>query len=151
MVRFAVEGTFDSLNPFSVQGVSAAGVGMIYDSLLAGSPDEESVMYGLVAEWVSHPDDFSSATFGLRPEARFHDDKPITPEDVIFSLEALKKSHPMYARYYKNVVKGEKTGEHDVTFTFDQSGNRELPLNKPLELTATGSSCASSSARHGSW
>jgi microcin C transport system substrate-binding protein len=127
-VTFTVsESTFDSLNPYSIQGVSAAGVGMIYDSLMAGSPDEESAEYGLIAEWVSFPADFSSATFGLRPEARFHDGTPITPEDVIFSLEALKKAHPQYARYYKNVVKGEKTGEHEVTFTFDMKGNRELP------------------------
>ncbi len=105
----------------------AAGVNLIYDTLMAQSPDEESTEYGLVAEWVSYPPDFSSATFGLRPEARFHDGKPITPEDVIFSLEALKKAHPHYARYYKNVVKAEKTGEHEVTFTFDMAGNRELP------------------------
>jgi len=126
-VRFAVEGTFDSLNPYSIKGMSAGGIGMIYDSLMAGSPDEESTEYGLVAEWVSYPPDYSWAKFGLRPEARFHDGKPITPEDVIFSLDALKKAHPMYARYYKNVVKAEKTGDHEVTFTFDIAGNRELP------------------------
>jgi microcin C transport system substrate-binding protein len=100
---------------------------MIYDTLMAQSPDEDSTEYGLVAEWVSYPPDFSSATFGLRPEARFHDGKPVTPEDVIFSLETLKKTHPHYARYYKNVVKAEKTGDHEVTFTFDMAGNRELP------------------------
>ncbi|HEX2841914.1 extracellular solute-binding protein [Hyphomicrobium sp.] len=127
VVRFATEGTFDSLNPFSIKGVSASGIGMIYDSLMAGSPDEESTEYGLVAEWVSFPPDFAWAKFGLRPEARFHDGEPIKPEDVIFSLEALKKAHPMYARYYKNVVKAEKTGDHEVTFTFDITGNRELP------------------------
>jgi microcin C transport system substrate-binding protein len=126
-VRFAVEGTFDSLNPFTIKGMPASALGMLYDSLMAQSPDEESAEYGLIAEWVSFPPDFSSATFGLRPEARFHDGTPITPEDVIFSLEALKKAHPHYGKYYKNVVKAEKTGEHEVTFTFDKGGNRELP------------------------
>ena len=126
-LRGSVEGTFDCLNPFSVQGVPAASLGVIYDSLMATSPDEPSTEYGLIAEWVSYPDDFSSVTFGLRPEARFHDGTPITPEDVIFSLEALKKAHPRYAFYYKNVVKAEKTGENQVTFTFDSKGNRELP------------------------
>jgi microcin C transport system substrate-binding protein len=127
VVRFATEGTFDSLNGYSVQGVPAVGITMVYDSLMTDSPDEESTEYGLVAEWISFPPDYSSATFGLRPEAHFHDGTPITPEDVIFSLNALKKAHPTFSRYYKNVVKGEKTGEHEVTFTFDQSGNRELP------------------------
>lgn len=127
VVRFSTEGTFDSLNTFSIKGMPAGPVGMIYDQLMADSADEPSTEYGLVAEWVSFPPDFGSATFGLRPEARFHDGHPITPEDVIFSLEALKKAHPMYARYYKNVIKAEKTGEHEVTFTFDIKGNRELP------------------------
>ena len=127
VVRFATEGTFDSLNPYSIKGVPAGAVGMIYDSLMTGSPDEESTEYGLIAEWVSFPPDYAWAKFGLRPEARFHDGMPITPEDVIFSLDAIKKAHPMYARYYKNVVRAEKTGEHEVTFTFDLVGNRELP------------------------
>ena len=126
-VRQWAMGSFDSLNPFSVQGSTAAGVGLIYDTLMTSSPDEPSTEYGLVAEWVSFPDDFSSATFGLRPEARFHDGEPIKPEDVIFSLEALKKAHPHYNAYYRNVIRAEKTGDHEVTFTFDQKGNRELP------------------------
>ena len=51
----------------------------------------------------------------------------MTPEDVIFSIEALKKNSPMYSSYYRHVTKYEKTGELEVTFTFDSSGNRELP------------------------
>jgi microcin C transport system substrate-binding protein len=121
-------GTFDSLNPFSIQGSPAAELGLIYDRLMASSADEASTSYGLVAEWVSYPDDVSSATFRLRPEARFHDGTPITPEDVVFTLDALKKAHPNFAAYYKNVVKAEKVGEDQVKFTFDVKGNRELPL-----------------------
>jgi microcin C transport system substrate-binding protein len=127
-VREMAFGTFDSTNPFSVKGNPVASIGLLYDSLLAASPDEASTSYGLIAEWVSYPDDFSSATFQLRPEARFHDGKPITPEDVIFSLEALKKVHPHFAAYYKNVVKAEKVGDSQVRFVFDVTGNRELPL-----------------------
>ena len=51
----------------------------------------------------------------------------MTPEDVIFSLDAFKKHHPQYSAYYRHVVKAEKTGEREVTFTFDAPGNRELP------------------------
>ena len=120
-------GTFDNLNPFTIKGVTASGMLLAYDTLMATSPDEDSTEYGLVAEWVSYPDDFSSATFGLRSEAKFHDGTPVTPEDVIFSLEALKKAHPHFGKYYKNVVKAEKTGENQVTFSFDSKGNRELP------------------------
>jgi microcin C transport system substrate-binding protein len=127
VVRLWTLGSFDSLNTFSIRGQAAVGLGNIYDSLMASSPDEPSAEYCLVCEWVSYPADFSSATFGLRENARFHDGRPITVDDVIFSLEALKKANPRQAAYYKNVVKAEKTGDREVTFTFDQKGNRELP------------------------
>jgi microcin C transport system substrate-binding protein len=126
-LRSFVEGSFDSLNPFSVKGAPAASLGLIFDSLMTNSPDEPSAQYGLIAEWVSFPPDYSTVTFGINPKARFQDGTPITPEDVIFSFEGQKKAHPRTAFYYKNVVKAEKTGEHEVTFTFDVKGNRELP------------------------
>ncbi|MCH9765442.1 MAG: extracellular solute-binding protein [Alphaproteobacteria bacterium] len=126
-VRINTVGDFNNLNPFTIKGIAASGMLLTYDTLMATSPDNSSTEYGLVAEWVSFPDDYSTATFGLRPEAKFHDGKPITPEDVIFSLQTLKKAHPHFGKYYKNVTKAEKTGDHQVTFTFDSKGNRELP------------------------
>ena len=128
VLRQWADGTFDTLNPFSDKGVKAQGLGLLFDSLMAASPDEPSTNYGLIAECVSFPDDFSSATFKLRAEAKFHDGKQVTPEDVVFSLEQLKKVNPFYAFYYKNVTKAEKTGDRQVTFTFDAKGNRELPM-----------------------
>src|SRR5215510_14359455 len=98
-VRQWALGSFDSLNPFPVKGSVAAGVSLIYDQLMSSSPDEETTAYGLIAEWMTHPDDHSSATFQLREGARFHDGKPITPEDVVFSLDAIKKASPNYAFY----------------------------------------------------
>ena len=76
---------------------------------------------------MSYPDDFSSATYRLRAEAKWHDGKPVTPEDVIFSFNAFKKHSPQLSAYYQHVVKVEKTGEREITFTFDAPGNRELP------------------------
>src|SRR5215813_13524494 len=126
-VRQWTLGSFDSLNPFPVKGSAAAGLRLIYDTLMMQSPDEPATSYGLIAEWVAYPADFSSATFQLRSGVRFHDGKPITPEDVIFSLDTLKKISPNYALYYKNVAKAEKTGDRQITFFFDVKGNRELP------------------------
>lgn len=127
-IRRAAIGSFDTLNPFSIKGESAAGVAAyVFDTLMATSPDEPSTEYGLIAEWVSYPEDYSSATFQLRENARFHDGEPIKPEDVIFSLEALKSANPLFALYYKNVTSVEKTGDRQVTFRFDMKGNRELP------------------------
>jgi microcin C transport system substrate-binding protein len=126
-VRFNAVGDFNTLNPFNIKGVAATGITLTYDTLTVASADDSSTAYGLVAEWVAFPDDYSFATFGLRPEAKFHDGTPVKPEDVIFSLKALKASHPHFGKYYKNVVSAEKTGPNEVTFRFDKTGNRELP------------------------
>ena len=120
-------GTFDSLNPYTFKGNATGLIGQTIDSLMTSSFDEPSSEYGLIAEAVKKAADFSSVTFKLRAEARFHDGSPITPEDVIWSMIELKKAHPRYNFYYNNVVKGEETGDREVTFTFSESGNRELP------------------------
>jgi microcin C transport system substrate-binding protein len=122
-------GTFDNFNIVvaGVKGSIAGAVALIYESLTTPSLDEASTEYGLLAEAVSYPQDFSSVTYRLRAQARWHDGKPVTPEDVIFSLDAFKKYHPQYSAYYRHVMKAEKTGERDVKFSFDAPGNRELP------------------------
>lgn len=126
-VRLWAEGSFDNLNPFTLSGVTASEADSIYETLMTSSADELNVVYGLVAEWASYPDDYSSVSFGLRPQARFHDGRPITPEDVIFSMEALKKANIRYAQFYKDVVRGEKVGPHEVKFHFAAPGNKKLP------------------------
>ena len=122
-------GTFDNFNPVvaGVKGSLAAGIDLIFDTLMTSTFDEVSTEYGLLAEAVSYPPDFSSVTYRLRATAKWHDGKPVTVEDVIFSFDVFKKYHPQLSAYYSHVVKAEKTGEHEVTFKFDASGNRELP------------------------
>lgn len=128
LARFSADGTFDTLNFVVPKGTLAAGASsLIYDSLMTSSYDEASSMYGLIAEAMRYPDDFSWVTFRLRPEARFHDGTPITPEDVVWSFEVLTKNNPQQQYYYRHVKTAEVTGPHEVTFTFDQAGNRELP------------------------
>ncbi|MBN9278316.1 MAG: ABC transporter substrate-binding protein [Hyphomicrobium sp.] len=127
-VRMRATGTNDSLNPYAQKGLAAVWSNVIHDSLMAESLDEPATEYGLIAEWVAHAPDFSSATFGIRPEARFHDGRPITPDDVVFSLEALKKSSPRYQIYFKDVTRAVVSGERMVTFEFAVTGNRELPV-----------------------
>jgi microcin C transport system substrate-binding protein len=129
-VRLIALGTFDNFNEVvaGLKGSIAMGTGIISDTLMAPSFDEVSTDYGLIAEAVSHPPDFSSASFRLRSAARHQDGKPITVDDVIFSMQAFKKHNPMLAAYYRHVAKVEQTGEREVTFTFDSPGNREMPV-----------------------
>ncbi len=127
---FAVQGTFDSLNPFIVKGVSADGLrDYVYESLLARAYDEPFTLYGLIAEAVETPLDRSWVEFTLNPNAKFSDGTPITVDDVIFSQAVLRDhGRPNHRSYYKKVTKVEETGDRKVRFTFDGSGDREMPL-----------------------
>ncbi|WP_373505953.1 extracellular solute-binding protein [Aestuariivirga sp.] len=125
-VRFGIVGSFDSLNPYSYKG--EPGPALSNDTLLTSALDEPSTEYGLVSNAVWHPEDRSMVVYRLRPEARFHDGKPMTPDDVIWSMQSLRDANPFYNFYYKNIAKAEQTGEHEVTFTFTMKDNRELPL-----------------------
>ncbi len=122
-------GTFDNFNLVvgGVKGTLVQGADLIYETLLAPALDEVSAGYGLLAEALSYPSDFSSVSFRLRAEAKWHDGTPVTPDDVIFSFNALKKSNPQAMADYHQVVKVEKTAEREITFTFDGPGNRTLP------------------------
>jgi peptide/nickel transport system substrate-binding protein len=123
-------GTFDSLNPFIIKGVTPGNVReYVYESLMARSGDEPFSLYGLIAESVEVPEDRSAITFNLRAEARFSDGRPITPEDVIFSHRVLKEmGFPYHRSHYGKVAKAEKTGPRSVRFTFAVPGDREIPL-----------------------
>lgn len=127
----AAFGTFDSFNPFLVRGTPAAGLtsfgGLIWETLMQQSPEEPSTSHPLIAEAFKYPEDYSSATYRLDPDARWHDGTPITAEDVVWSLEVLKKISPMHNRYFANVTEAVALSDHMVEFHFDQAGNRELP------------------------
>src|SRR5262249_61873088 len=98
-VRLMALGTFDNFNEVvaGLKGSIAAGAGILSDTLLAPSLDEASTDYGLIAEAVTHPSDFSSATFRLRANPRPPDGKPATVEAVVVSLQAFKKATPVAA------------------------------------------------------
>ena len=126
------EGSFDSLNPYVVQGTPASGLGalgggLLYDTLMSQSLDQVGTNYPLIAQSLAYPDDFSWVKFKLDPAAKWHDGQPITVDDVIWSFNVLKAQSPLYNKYYHDVEKAEKTGDGEVTFTFASGGNRELP------------------------
>lgn len=130
-LRLSASGTFDSFNPVLDKGELAAGLAprlsKVTETLMKPSMDEVDAEYGLLAEAVTFPADYSYAKFRLRPEARWADGQPVTPDDVVFSFDSFKEFNPQYAVYYAHVVKAEKTGEREVTFTFDEKNNSELP------------------------
>ena len=128
-IRLAALGTFDSLNPFILKGNPAAGSGLIYDSLLTGSLDEPFTEYGLLVESIDMAADRSWVAFTLREEARWHDGRPVTVDDVIWTTETLTtKGHPFYRHYYADISSVSQTGPRTVRFDFGDTVNRELAL-----------------------
>lgn len=128
-LRQADQGTFDNLNPFIVKGQTPNGANLPFETLLTPAADEPFSMYGLLAESIDTPPDRAWATYTLRKEARWHDGTPVTPEDVIFSLDILRsKGAPTYRFYYAGVERAEKVGPRAVKFIFKPGDNRELPL-----------------------
>ena len=134
-IDYSVQGSFDSLNPLIVQGDGARGLldqtfgNTVFDTLLMRSRDEAFTLYPLLAQTVETDAERSFVEFTLDPRARFSDGHPVTPEDVIFTMELYRdKARPLYQRWIKTVERMEKVGEHGVRFTFNDKADRESPL-----------------------
>lgn len=132
------EGTFDTVNPFTLKGIRFRGdagsvVSLPYESLMTGGADEPDSLYGLVAESADLAPDRRSITFTLRPEARWHDGTPITVDDVIFTFETLTTdpgAFPSFRIVLRDVTGVEAIGERQVRYSFDPNAValRDLPL-----------------------
>ena len=128
-VVFSANGTYDSFNPFILKGVSAAGIGNLFETLTTSSSDEAFTEYGLLAETIEWPDDRSWVAFTLRKEAKWHDGESVKPEDVIWTFNTLmEKGHPFYKYYYSDVKEVIKENDFKVRFNFKGNTNLELPL-----------------------
>ena len=128
-IRLAWVGTFDNLNPFTIKGVAGAGTLSIYNRLLTKTKDEPFTEYGQLVEHIECPPDRSWVIFTLRREARWHDGRPVTADDVIFTFNALvKEGKPFYRTFYADVSAAEALDSHTVKFSFSGGPNPELPL-----------------------
>ena len=128
LARMARIGGFDSFHEFISQGDPVSVSPWIYDTLTKPSRDEGATEYGLLAEWIEHPADYSWVAFGLREEARWHDGRPIEAADVVFTFDAFKQDgFPSLRQYYKDVESARDEGGGVVRFQFSVTGNRELP------------------------
>lgn len=134
-IRLMGFGTFDTLNPYTLKGISPInspgqfmyGFSEETDSLLVGtegvtrSGDEPQSAYGLIAESISYPQDLSWAIFKIRPEATFQDGHQIDADDIIFSWQTLiKQGHPQFRQNLKGVSSVSRVDKHSVKVTFKQ-------------------------------
>jgi len=122
-------GTFSSFNPYTLKGTPAKGLNLVFESLLARSPDEPFTLYALLAKSVETPPDRSWVEFTLDEGARFQDGSPVTIEDIVFSFETLRdKGRPNHRTYYSNVSHVETSEPGKIRFVFGDKGDRELAL-----------------------
>ncbi|KIE21301.1 antibiotic ABC transporter substrate-binding protein [Vibrio sinaloensis] len=124
-VTFGQVGTYDSFNRFGSRGVSAAGIGEIYDTLMFSPSDEIDAYYPLIAERVRYSDDYQWIEIDINPKAKFHDGKPITAHDVAFTFDKfVKEGVPQYKVYYQDIKA--VTAKNDRTVRVDMvKPNRE--------------------------
>ncbi len=120
--------TFDSLNAFILKGDAAQMLSLLFDTLMVPSLDEPDALYGLVAKTVEVAPDRSSATFTLRPEARFSEGTPLTAADVVETFRLLKEQgHERIRIAIRDVEKAEALDDHTVRYTFTGDNRRDLP------------------------
>ncbi|MDB5823923.1 MAG: transporter substrate-binding protein [Herminiimonas sp.] len=121
--------SFDKFNPYSLKGVTAAGIAeLMFETLAVSSADETASMYGLLAEDITVAADRRSVVFRLNPKARFNNGEPVLAADVKYSFDTLiAKGAPQYKSVYADVEKCVMLDERTVRFDF-KSANRELPL-----------------------
>lgn len=128
--------SFDTVNPFLLKGKPALINGdkggdlyFNFTQLMTPSYDEPDAVYGLLAETVTIDDKRLWVEFTLRPEARFHDDTPITAEDVAYTFNTLKeKGHPRYALQYRDIITAKVMDPHKIRFEFREGVlTRDLP------------------------
>tara|TARA_Y100001970_G_scaffold216812_1_gene265422 strand:- start:13285 stop:15120 length:1836 start_codon:yes stop_codon:yes gene_type:complete len=128
-VKYATVGSFDNLNPYILKGVSAAGTGLPFDTLLYSALDEPDSAYGLIASSVERASDNSWVKFKINKNARWHDGTKITTDDVIFSFNILKeKGHPNFAIMLSGIISADKLSDTEVIYRISDIDNRKLPL-----------------------
>lgn len=127
-VRMGDMGGFDTFNPILPKGEVAGGIGLLYETLMTPSLDENNTYYVHLAEALKIAPDYGAVTFRMDADAKWHDGEPVTAEDVVWTFEKLIEVNPDRAQYYANVTSAEVTAPGEVTFTFNQTDNRELPL-----------------------
>lgn len=122
-------GMFDSLNQFILKGVSADGLGLLFDTLMVRSADEPFSVYPLLANDIKLADDKLSVTFTIDSRARFSNGDKITADDVKFSFDTImsEKAHPFFKFRYADVKEAVVLDKYRIRFNFKRR-NSELHL-----------------------
>ena len=110
----------EQLNPLTSNDAGSSEVnGYIFEGLLSRDP-RTLELKPLIAE--SRPeisDDKLSYTFKIRKDARFQDGRPVTGEDVLFSVKAIKcpfVNAPFLRVYFNSVIDAQLVDPYTIRF-----------------------------------
>ena len=91
--------------------------------------DELASYYAWLAESVQVADDYSSVTYKLRENAYWHDGRPVTIEDVLWTFDMIKsKGSPMWRILYEDIVRIEQIDDWSFRFHFSDTAEKTPQL-----------------------
>ena len=115
-----VVGTFNSFTPWIQKGINPAGYGFVgagiflFDRVLEPGDDDPSAQYARLGVVEAAPD-YSWFKVRIHPEARWHDGVPVTPADILYTVEFVVNYASAAIRTGLGHFDAEQTGEDEVT------------------------------------
>jgi peptide/nickel transport system substrate-binding protein len=118
VLRIGDTNDIDGFNPFKLVEVPSFEVmDLTYDLLVDFSPKDSSPVSGLADSWETS-DDGLTWTFHLNKDAKWHDGKPVTSEDVAYTFQRiLDEEQGLFIDYVSQIESIETPDEHTVVFT----------------------------------
>jgi peptide/nickel transport system substrate-binding protein len=111
----------EQLNPLTSNDAGASSIlGYIFESLLRRDPRTLELRPQLAVARPEISADKLEYTFKIRQDVRFQDGRPLTGEDVLFSIKAIKcplVNAPFQRVYYESIVDAQLLDLYTIRFT----------------------------------
>ncbi|TLS46675.1 ABC transporter substrate-binding protein [Streptomyces montanus] len=120
----------NNFNPFS-QSDTGPGLNIIYEPLLASNRAKGGVLIPWLAKSWAWSDGGRTATLTLRPGVKFSDGNPLTPADVVYSLDLLLKNPKLGGATYSAV---KAVGSDAVAVTWKSAAYQQLGDLKTINI-----------------
>jgi peptide/nickel transport system substrate-binding protein len=114
----------EQLNPLTSNDAGSADVlGYIFESLLTRDPKSLELIPALAEARPEISPDKRAYTFKIRRDAHFQDGRPLTGEDVLFSVKAIKcplVNAPFLRVYFNSLVDAQLLDSYTIRFTIKE-------------------------------
>lgn len=142
VIRIAEMGTWDSFNPLALTGREVKGVAFwvpqdnwLFATLMQPALDEPTTMYANLADGIAVDPEGAWVGFRLRADATWHDGKPITVDDVVWSFDVFRnKATPTVSTPLQVFSRIEVTGDREFRFIIEESARGDAVLPRRAAL-----------------